>query len=109
MHLLCRFYAPTSGRIKLDGKPIEAFRLADYRGRSRSSPSAWCYSVTLFVPMWGLANWTESTTRSSCRPGDGSGAGVCRGASSGLDTVLGDGGDGLSGGQRQRLAIARQC
>ena len=25
----------------------------------------------------------------------------------GLDTVLGDGGDGLSGGQRQRLAIAR--
>ena len=68
MHLLCRFYAPTSGRIELDGKPIEAFRLADYRGRSRSSPSAWCYSVTLFAPMWGLANLTESTTRSSCRP-----------------------------------------
>ena len=31
MHLLCRFYAPTSGRIKLDGEPIEARKGSDNR------------------------------------------------------------------------------
>ncbi|MGB1917120.1 MAG: ABC transporter transmembrane domain-containing protein, partial [Luminiphilus sp.] len=31
MHLLCRFYAPSAGRITLDDQPIGDFQLDDYR------------------------------------------------------------------------------
>ena len=31
IQLLCRFYDPTAGQIRLDGQSVETFKLADYR------------------------------------------------------------------------------
>ena len=108
MHLLCRFYAPTSGRIKLDGKPIEAFRLADYRRQiALVSQRVVLFSDTVRANVgFGQldriddAQLLQALETAQARE-------FVEALPQGLDTVLGDGGDGLSGGQRQRLAIAR--
>ena len=108
MHLLCRFYAPTSGRIKLDGKPIEALRLADYRRQiALVSQRVVLFSDTVRANVgFGQldqiddAQLLQALETAQARE-------FVEALSQGLDTVLGDGGDGLSGGQRQRLAIAR--
>ena len=108
MHLLCRFYTPTSGRIKLDGKPIEAFRLADYRRQiALVSQRVVLFSDTVRANVgFGQldqiddAQLLQALETAQARE-------FVEALSQGLDTVLGDGGDGLSGGQRQRLAIAR--
>ena len=108
MHLLCRFYAPTSGRIELDGKPIEAFRLADYRSQiALVSQRVVLFSDTVRANVgFGQldriddAQLLQALETAQARE-------FVEALPQGLDTVLGDGGDGLSGGQRQRLAIAR--
>jgi subfamily B ATP-binding cassette protein MsbA len=108
MHLLCRFYAPTSGSIKLDGKPIEAFRLADYRRQiALVSQRVVLFSDTVRANVgFGQldqiddAQLLQALETAQARE-------FVEALPQGLDTVLGDGGDGLSGGQRQRLAIAR--
>ena len=108
MHLLCRFYPPTSGRIKLDGKPIEAFRLADYRRQiALVSQRVVLFSDTVRANVgFGQldriddAQLLQALETAQARE-------FVEALPQGLDTVLGDGGDGLSGGQRQRLAIAR--
>ena len=108
MHLLCRFYAPTSGRIELDGKPIEAFRLADYRRQiALVSQRVVLFSDTVRANVgFGQldriddAQLLQALETAQARE-------FVEALPQGLDTVLGDGGDGLSGGQRQRLAIAR--
>ena len=108
MHLLCRFYAPTSGGIQLDGTPIEAFRLADVA-------PADCAGLTAggAVQRYGRTNVAfgqqdradDASLRQALETAQA--WEFVEALPNGLDTVLGDGGDGLSGGQRQRLAIAR--
>ena len=108
MQLLCRFYAPDSGQILLDGQPIEHFRLASYRKQiSVVSQQVVLFSDTIRANvLFGQSgHCDEEAVRAALD--------VARASTfidslpNGVDTRLGDGGSGLSGGQRQRLAIAR--
>jgi subfamily B ATP-binding cassette protein MsbA len=108
MHLLCRFYAPTSGRIKLDGKPIDAFRLADYRRQiALVSQRVVLFSDTVRANVgFGQLDRIDDVQLLQALE-TAQAREFVEALPQGLETVLGDGGDGLSGGQRQRLAIAR--
>ena len=108
MHLLCRFYAPTSGVIQLDGAPIEAFRLADVRKQiALVSQRVVLFSDTVRANVaFGQQDRADDASLRQALETAQAWEFVAA-LPNGLDTVLGDGGDGLSGGQRQRLAIAR--
>ena len=108
MHLLCRFYAPTSGAIQLDGAPIEAFRLADVRKQiALVSQRVVLFSDTVRANVaFGQQDRADDASLRQALETAQAWEFVAA-LPNGLDTVLGDGGDGLSGGQRQRLAIAR--
>ena len=108
MHLLCRFYAPTSGGILLDGTPIEAFRLADLRKQiALVSQRVVLFSDTVRtnVAFGQQDRADDASLRQALETAQA--WELVEALPNGLDTVLGDRGDGLSGGQRQRLAIAR--
>ena len=108
MHLLCRFYDPTSGAIQLDGAPIEAFRLADVRKQiALVSQRVVLFSDTVRANVaFGQQDRADDASLRQALETAQAWEFVAA-LPNGLDTVLGDGGDGLSGGQRQRLAIAR--
>ena len=108
MHLLCRFYAPTSGAIHLDDAPIEAFRLADVRKQiALVSQRVVLFSDTVRANVaFGQQDRADDASLRQALETAQAWEFVAA-LPNGLDTVLGDGGDGLSGGQRQRLAIAR--
>ncbi len=108
MHLLCRFYAPTSGAIQLDGALIEAFRLADVRKQiALVSQRVLLFSDTVRANVaFGQQDRADDASLRQALETAQAWEFVAA-LPNGLDTVLGDGGDGLSGGQRQRLAIAR--
>ena len=106
--LIPRFYNPQRGRIRLDGHPIEEYRLEDLRTQ-----------IALVGQQVVLFNDTVAGNIGyGCRiPPDE--AQVHRAADAayatefieqlpqGFDTVIGENGVMLSGGQRQRIAIAR--
>ena len=106
--LIARFYQPTSGRILLDGKPLEQYRL----GSLRRQIALVSQDVTLFndtlannIAYGGLADASRDAIAAAARRAH---ADEFIGAMPrGLDTVVGDDGVLLSGGQRQRVAIAR--
>jgi subfamily B ATP-binding cassette protein MsbA len=108
MHLLCRFYAPTSGAIQLDGALIEAFRLADVRKQiALVSQRVVLFSDTVRANVaFGQQDRADDASLRQALETAQAWEFVAA-LPNGLDAVLGDGGDGLSGGQRQRLAIAR--
>ncbi len=108
IHLLPRFYHPSSGRVSVDGHDLEALTLASLR-RQISLVSQ---SVVLF-------NDTVAANIAYGRAGEVSEEAIVRAAEAahamefirvlpqGLATEIGENGAKLSGGQRQRIAIAR--
>ena len=105
--LLRRFVDPDLGRILLDGRPLEDYRLADLRRRMvvvEHSPVLFRGSI-LDNLRYGHAEVDEATALEAARQ-----ALVDEFVSvlpEGYDTQVGEGGSGLSTGQRQRIAIAR--
>jgi len=107
VHLLCRFYDPSQGRILLDGVDLREMALDDLRGR-----------IGLVTQQTELFN---ETILYNIRYGslDASGQDAIRAARmahahefimalpDGYETRVGQGGQGLSGGQCQRIALAR--
>ena len=106
--LLLRFYAPTSGDISIDGKPLESLTLESLRANTAIVTQ----EITLF----------DDTIRNNIAYGEKgkiSKQKLTRAAAAanvteftdtmpdGLDTMIGERGMRLSGGQRQRIAIAR--
>ena len=106
--LLLRFYSPTSGRISIDGKPLDSLTLESLRANTAIVTQ----EITLF----------DDTIRNNIAYGEKgkiseqkllkatAAANITEFADSmpeGLDTVIGEQGVRLSGGQRQRIAIAR--
>lgn len=107
-NLLPRFYEPETGRILLDGRDVNDYRLLDLRRQM-----AWVgQSVMLF----------DDTVAGNIAYGELSGASEAEIVAAaeaanamefvqtlpkGIHTPIGPGGNLLSGGQRQRIAIAR--
>ena len=101
------FIEPTGGRITADGQDLAAIAPAAWRARIASLPQR----PTLF----------HGTVRDNIRLADpdadpervrraverADAAALVARLPQGLDTVLGDHGQGLSGGERQRIALAR--
>jgi subfamily B ATP-binding cassette protein MsbA len=107
IRLLPRFYAPSSGRVLLDGVALEEFRLEDLRRQIALVGQ----QVMLF---------DDSVAANIAYGRDGSDPGALQRAAEaanasefiarlpqGMDTPIGENGGLLSGGQRQRIAIAR--
>lgn len=105
--LLRRFVDPDSGRIWLDGRPLDEFKLADLRRRIvvvEHSPVLFRGSI-LENLCYGHPDVDEESALIAARD-----AGVdefVRLLPQGYGTPVGEGGSGLSTGQRQRIAIAR--
>ncbi len=105
--LLRRFLDPDSGRILLDGRPLEAIKLADLRRRIvvvEHSPVLFRGSL-LDNLRYGHGDVDEAAAIEAARR-----AGVdefVRLLPQGYATQVGESGSGLSTGQRQRIAIAR--
>lgn len=105
--LLLRFYEPTRGEIRLDGKPLRSYPLAWLR-----SQIGWvAQDVFLFD---GSVRENIAYGRPGASEADITAAAVAAEAHEfiqrlpqGYDTRVGERGIKLSGGQRQRLSIAR--
>jgi ATP-binding cassette subfamily B protein len=106
-HLLLRFYDPSSGRILLDGAPVNDVALEALRSRIAIVPQ----DVAVFT---GSIADNIRFGRPSASPADIERAAdlalvseFARRLPQGFDTPIGERGVTLSGGQRQRVAIAR--
>ena len=106
--LIARFYAPTSGRILLDGKPLESYRLSCLRRQIALVTQ----NVTLFndtlannIAYGSLADAAAEDIQEAVRRAQAQA--FVDELPQRLDTMVGDDGVLLSGGQRQRVAIAR--
>lgn len=107
-NLLPRFYRPTSGRILLDGIPLDEIKLADLR----ANIALVSQDVTLFndsvaanIAYGRLATATPEAIRRAAEAAHA--LDFIEAMPEGFDTLVGENGVKLSGGQRQRLAIAR--
>ena len=107
MNLVVGFMMPTSGEFLVDGKPIEALNLSDYRHFISVVPQNSILmagtirdNITYGMPGISekrLAEVLEQANINEFLPS----------LPNGLDTVIGENGGKLSGGQKQRICIAR--
>ena len=108
VNLLPRFYAPTAGRILLDGHDIQELTLESLR----SNVALVSQDVVLFndsiranIAYGRLGGASEREVAAAAEAAHA--AEFIRETPDGLQTLIGENGLRLSGGQRQRLAIAR--
>ena len=106
-YLLCRFYDPDSGRVTLDGTPIDSLSLHTLR-----NAVSLVFEDTVIFTASIRANLAigkpeahddEIVRAAQLAEADA----FIRELPDGYDTIVGPQGYSLSGGQRQRLAIAR--
>ncbi|WP_457983498.1 ABC transporter ATP-binding protein [Bacillus paralicheniformis] len=107
IQLLSRFYEPTSGRITIDGKPLEHYSLKMLRFNIGVVPQeSFLFSSTIRSnisygnPDASMEEIIESAKRAQAHD-------FIMELPNQYDTMLGERGLGLSGGQKQRIAIAR--
>ncbi len=105
--LVLAFHRPKSGRITIDGRPLENLRLRDYRRHlGVVLQDNFLFDGTIAENVgFSRPEATRAEIEEACRIAH------CdefvRRFEHGLDTVVGERGIKLSGGQRQRVAIAR--
>lgn len=105
--LLMRFYDPQAGRILLDGRNVQEFRLDSLRDQiSVVLQDSQLFATTIRDNIaYGRLDATDDQILAAAAA-----AGAdrfIRRLPLGYDTVMGERGETLSGGQRQRIAIAR--
>ncbi|MGB9151098.1 MAG: lipid A export permease/ATP-binding protein MsbA [Burkholderiales bacterium] len=108
VNLIPRFYSPTSGLIKLDGKNVSDLTLASLRANiALVSQDVVLFNDTLAanIAYGSLANTSEADVIRAAEAAHA--MEFVRALPDGLQTMIGEKGLRLSGGQRQRLAIAR--
>jgi len=107
INMLMRFYSPSGGQIRVDGKKASDYNLSDYRANIGVVPQ----EVILFGGTireniaYGKTSATEGEIIEAARKANA--WEFIESFPEKLDTVVGDRGVKLSGGQRQRVAIAR--
>ena len=106
--LLMRLYSPQQGRILLDGRPIEAFAIADLRrtlvGLVPQETALLHDTIAANIALGSPAASREDIREAA--HGAQLGA-LLESLPLGLDTPVGERGLQLSGGERQRVGIAR--
>ncbi len=107
LNLLTRFYEPTSGRILIDGVPLDGLSkewLRDQLGYV--TQESFLFNTTLRENLQ-LANHAASDEEIWAALEAANAAFFVRASPDGLDTVAGERGSRFSGGEKQRLSIAR--
>ncbi|MCG8463617.1 MAG: ABC transporter ATP-binding protein/permease [Xanthomonadales bacterium] len=105
--LLLRLYAPSSGRITLDGDDIHQLQLDELR-RSIGlvSQDVFLFQGSIAENIaYGTDNVSEADILAAAEAAEA--MEFIQRLPAGMDTIVGERGQKLSGGQRQRLAIAR--
>jgi subfamily B ATP-binding cassette protein MsbA len=106
INLLCRLLDPTSGAIRIDGKPLQDLKVADWL----DSIAIAGQDIELFdgTIAENIAYGQPETPRDEIEVAvRAAHANFVQELPLGLDTPVGPGGLGLSGGQRQRIGLAR--
>ena len=107
INMICRFYEPEAGSIKLDDKPLDLYRLEDLRqsiGVVMQDPFIFYGSIRDNISI-GRPNATFNEIVEAAKAANSHE--FILGKEFGYDTVIGENGIQLSGGERQRITIAR--
>lgn len=107
LRLVARLYDPDTGRVLIDGEPLEEGTLGSLRSRVAILPQrAAVFSGTVLENVrLARPDATEGEVRAACAAA--AALAFIDGLPDGFDTRLGRGGTALSGGEAQRLALAR--
>jgi subfamily B ATP-binding cassette protein MsbA len=107
VNLLCRFREPVAGEIWLDGQPLAALDIEDWRRQiAWAGQGAYLFSATARDNIRdGDLHATDEQVVEAAILADADE--FLRKLPEGYDTKLGNGGMPLSGGQTQRLSLAR--
>jgi ABC-type multidrug transport system fused ATPase/permease subunit len=105
--LLLRFYDPSAGEVRLDGRDLRDLRLGDLRDNvSLLLQETLVFHGTVRENIaYGKTGATDDEIEAAARAADAHE--FIAALPHGYDTVVGQKGRRLSGGQRQRIAIAR--
>ncbi|TCI43120.1 thiol reductant ABC exporter subunit CydD [Exiguobacterium sp. SH3S2] len=106
LNVLSGLVKPDSGRVLVDGEPLESFTDTSWYGTIgyiSQNPYLFAGSLAANIALGETADETDIM-----RAAEAAGlVDVIANLPDGLNTELGEGGYGLSGGERQRLALAR--
>ncbi|TCI36480.1 thiol reductant ABC exporter subunit CydD [Exiguobacterium sp. SH4S7] len=106
LNVLSGLVKPDSGRVLVDGEPLESFTDTSWYGTIgyiSQNPYLFAGSLAANIVLGETADETDIM-----RAAEAAGlVEVIANLPDGLNTELGEGGYGLSGGERQRLALAR--
>ncbi|KAK0506616.1 p-glycoprotein [Armillaria luteobubalina] len=111
IQLIERFYAPLAGRISMDGIPIEAYNVQEYRTHIAlvsQEPALYAGTIRFNILLGAIKpqdQVTQAEIEAACR--DANILDFINGLPNGFETEVGSKGSQLSGGQKQRIAIAR--
>jgi ATP-binding cassette, subfamily B, bacterial MsbA len=105
--LICRFYDPSSGRLLVDGIPLQEFDLAWWRNQiAVVSQEVYLFNASVAENItYGKLDATREELVEASRKAHA--LEFIEELPNGFETILGEQGIRLSGGQRQRLALAR--
>ncbi|MBO4767272.1 MAG: ABC transporter ATP-binding protein [Lachnospiraceae bacterium] len=107
IQMIPRFYEPNSGTVRVDGVPVENYRLTDLRKNiGLATQDVLLYSDTIegnisYGAMALTAEEVEKYAKYSAA------SDFIHHMPEGYDTIVGERGVGLSGGQKQRISLAR--
>jgi subfamily B ATP-binding cassette protein MsbA len=108
VNLLPRFYAPSAGRITLDGHDLQTLTLASLRANiALVSQEVILFNDSIYanIAYGGMGGAPDKDVIAAAEAAHA--MDFIRETPDGLNTLIGENGLRLSGGQRQRLAIAR--
>jgi ATP-binding cassette subfamily B protein/subfamily B ATP-binding cassette protein MsbA len=107
INLLCRFYDPNSGAVKLDGIDIKDMRIQDVRKRIAlvTQQTELFNNSILYNILYGSSGATKEEAIAAAKAAHAHE--FIENLPDGYETRVGHGGHRLSGGQRQRVSLAR--
>jgi len=107
INLVCRFYDPSSGEIRVDGQALPSLKLEDWRNHiAIVSQDIHVFNATIADNIaYGRLEATRAEIVTAAKQAHAHD--FILELPQGYDTPVGDRGMRLSGGQRQRLALAR--